>query len=244
MELPVDRRRSLRRSGLVLAIGAIGALVLSLVLIATLYSWSAAAWTASAAWVTAAIAFAAGVIAVGQLAEARRLRLEQAQPYVVVSMELSAPHAKAIDLVVRNLGATAATDISLELEPPPQRAAHPDGITNVWLPESIPVLVPGQEWRTMWDFLPKRAGTDLPDRHRAMVTFKDSQGGHFGFEYVLDWVPYRDRASLVVYGTHEAAKALRELSKTLQRWDEGRSGGLSVCVRDGDARDEQRRSHQ
>ncbi len=186
--------------------------------IADLWSWPAENWSAVAAWVTATIALVAGIVAVRQLGEARTLRREQAQPYVAVFMDHSGVDPQFIDLVVRNFGDTAASDVVLKIEPPPQRAAtSQQGYEAVWLPDSIPTLVPGQQWREMWDFTPDRAAGELPDRHEAEVTFKDSQGEAYRFSYVLDWSATRSRLYIKEYGLHDAAKTLRDISKTLKR---------------------------
>jgi len=185
------------------------------------------AWSAVAAWVsavatlgTAGIAVTAVVIARRQLAEARRVREEQAQPYVAVFMTSSGVD-QFHDLVVRNFGATAAHDVVVTLEPPPRRSAGPDEgfefFSEVWLPERIPTLVPGQEWRTMWDFTPARAEQELPDHHAAVVSFKDSQGQSFAFHYELDWAATRNLASVKEYRVHDGAKALRDISATLKK---------------------------
>lgn len=183
--------------------------------------WSPQAWQALAAWATAGIAAAAGVIALRQLGEARRLRLEQAQPYVVAYMEPSVADPTFMDLVFRNFGTTAAFDVKIDIQPRPQRAMRvgPMGEgTDLFLPSPIPVLVPGQEWRTLWDDMRDRGNSDLPDRHDAEVSYKDSQGrGPIAFEYVLDWATYRDRGHVVVYGIHHIAKALREIESKLKR---------------------------
>jgi hypothetical protein len=47
------------------------------------------------------------VIAVYQLADARQLRVEQAQPYVAVSMGSDPGQPQFVDLVIKNYGATA-----------------------------------------------------------------------------------------------------------------------------------------
>jgi hypothetical protein len=158
------------------------------------------------------------VVARSQLGEARRLRREQAQPYVVVFMDHSAADPQLLDLVVRNFGTTAATDVVLRIEPKPQRAsASPEGYRDVWLPDRIPTLVPAQEWRQLWDFSPRRGETDLPERHEAVVTFKDSQGKEHRFEYLLDWGATRSRMYVTTYGVHHGVKALREISDTLSK---------------------------
>jgi len=168
--------------------------------------------------VTAAIAVVAGTVAWRQLREARRLRLEQAQPYVAVFMEHSAADPKLLDLVVRNFGTTAATDVVLKIDPKPQRAsASGVGHMDVWLPDRIPTLVPGQEWRQLWDFTPERVKTDLPERHQAVVTFQDSRGEEHRFDYTLDWGATRTRMYVTTYGIHHGVKALREVAKTLSK---------------------------
>ncbi len=63
-------------------------------------SWPAENWSALASWVTVTIAAVAGGVAIKQLRETRRLRRQQAQPYVAVLMERNAADPKLMDLVV------------------------------------------------------------------------------------------------------------------------------------------------
>jgi hypothetical protein len=200
--------------------------------------------------------------------EQARLRKEQAQPYVVAFIDFSEASTFLVDLVVRNFGATAAHDVRLDIEPIPRRSIdqerqsespadeqlNADNQTNVneepsangehdeyvWLPERIPVLVPGQEWRTLWDS-GRRMDSDLPDHHAAKITFGDSQGESYCVECDLDWRVVKDREMVQVYGAHHAAKALEEMNKNIAKWKEGPTGGLAVFVRDGDAKDERQR---
>jgi hypothetical protein len=88
-----------------------------------------------------------------------------------------------------------------------------------------------------------RADSGLPDRHTASVKATDSQGKDLPtLEYVLDWTTRRDRVSMTTYGEHDAANALIEISKAVQRWGEGHPAhGLAVTVRDGDAKDDRAR---
>lgn len=72
------------------------------------------AWSALAAWSAVLLAMVAGFIARGQLRETRRLREEQAQPYVIVFAETSEAGQWVVDLVVKNFGTTAAKDVRVE----------------------------------------------------------------------------------------------------------------------------------
>jgi hypothetical protein len=215
------------------AIGAVG-VVVAVIVVGACSSWPTDGWAAAAGWVTAAIALTAGLAALAQLREAQQLRAEQSQPYVAVFMEQSRPNAQFIDLIVRNFGATAAIDVEVSIDPAPTQAVM-DG-DPLWLPAVIPTLVPGQEWRTLWDGTVRRSEAGLPDAHSATASFKDSRGRPFSFSYALDWEPHMKRGSLVTFGEHEAAEALRKIRETLAQWTEGRRG-LRTNVRDGDAMD-------
>lgn len=205
-------------------------------------AWKPTDWSALAAWVTVTIAVVAASVAWRQLHEARRLRREQAQPYVVLYMEPSAASAHFIDLILKNLGKTAASDVRVTTTPALKRSVQGGGVDDVWLPESIPVLVPGQEWRVFWDAGFDRLNReDLPLRYEATVTFTDSTGKSYLVPSVLDWSAHKGHRWATVYGAHDAAKALQEISKTLGKWQEDLHGGLAVFVRSGDAKDEQER---
>ena len=180
-------------------------------MIAALFHVSNPAWSAIAAWAGVAIALGAvvvaGLLANSQLGEARRLRQEQALPYVAVFADESAADWTAIDLVIKNFGKTAAKDVRVSIDPAPQRAVG--GTEDVWMPTSIPVLVPGQEWRTFWDATQARLKSNLPDHCTVEVEFSDSRGKRLDpLTFDLDWQPLTQRGMVVAYRMHHAAKAL------------------------------------
>lgn len=213
------------------------------VMTASIFGLPAEDWSALAAWSTVALALVAGMIAYRQLAEARRVREEQSQPYVVVYAEESGAGPFILDLLIKNFGTTAATDVRLEATPKLQRGRGTE-VEDVIIPKVIPVLVPGQEWRTLWDSTITRSQSTLPRQHEVMVRFSDSQRKrHFEYPMVLDWEPHLSRHVVTVRGTHHAAEALREISKTMKAWRESASGGLKVYTRDGDERDKRVREH-
>ncbi len=200
---------------------------------------SAPAWSAIAAWVAVGLGLVAATYAARQAREARSLRKEQARPYVVVYTDSSPAGWTWIDLVIKNFGRTEAVDVRVSVEPKPQTAAGGGPHRDVSIPESIPVLVPGQEWRTFWDGTHVRDGSALPIRHRATVQFENSSGERFVAAFDLDFGPIYARTMIDVYGEHDAARALRDIRDTLASWKESGGGqGLRVFSRDGDARDE------
>jgi hypothetical protein len=211
----------------------------------TLLALEAAAWSAIAAWATVLVAVVAGVLAYVQIRQARKLRDEEGRPYVVAYTESSAAGEWIVDLVVRNFGKTAARDVVLEADPPLLRAAagQTPGPNPVELPERIPFLAPGQEWRTLWDTTIARHDAGLPDRYDVAVRFCDSHGNSFEIPSIFDWGAISTRDVVTVRTMHDAAEALRELTKTAKKWSESASGGLKVYSRDGDERDRRQREY-
>lgn len=188
-------------------------------------SWTPEQWSATAGVATAIVAFGAAFVGLRQLREAQALRLQQehdalsirrerAQPYVAVFMEpLKAVDPKFQELVIKNFGATAAYNVRVESEPEIVREWDGDS-QKVPLPV-IPTLAPGQEWRTLWDFFPRRHPAGLPDRHDVKVRFEDSHGESFEFAYALDWAMNLDRLSVDTFGVHHGVKELKKLREQL-----------------------------
>jgi len=227
-----------KRLGLWLALGVLFLVVLAIVIIRPS---KAVEWEALGTGTTALVALFAGMIAVDQLREARKTREEQAQPYVAIALEpVPIIGAGLADLVVRNFGSTAALNVTLDFgNEMPVAYLGREGGENLWLPASIPTLVPGQEWRTLWDSASSRAEAEgAANSHTVAVGFSDSKGKPYSLTFTLDWEPVSHRATAHVYGAHEGAKALREIAKTHKRWTESHvRGGLSVTARDGHRRD-------
>lgn len=259
---------------------AYGALALLLMLLAAAAIGTATkhpgaeTWTAVAAWLTLVVAIIAAVAALQQISEARRAQMEQtrlahelqqkeadaaralaaeaAQPYVIVYAEPNRkPRSGTIDLIIKNVGQTAAYDVQILPEQAPATTLRTgtDDTPAKWrdlrLPDSFPILAPGQEWRTVWDSLHQRerVGLDLvPSVATIRVTFRRSGdaeviGGPFVFE--LDIEIWR-RTTITEYGISDAAEALREISGELKHWRDPAQRGINVRVRDGDALDARR----
>jgi hypothetical protein len=114
-------------------------------------------WTAVAAiaqCLTVGVAGWALLYARGQVDEARRTRERVAQPDVVVYIDHNPKNWQYMDLVVKNFGQTPAYNIRLTL---PRLGVIPytsgvtgELITELYVPQRIAVLAPGQEWRTFW----------------------------------------------------------------------------------------------
>lgn len=177
-----------------------------------------------------------------ELESQQRIAVMQTQPYVVVTVEaLALASGVFAELVVRNTGRTPAYDVVITFDPPPKRVLGPgQPARDLKVPERFPVLAPDQEWRSTWINLERQSEKDelpIPGVVTATVTFKrdgdrDPIGGPFVYELDPRTLIY---TRLVLYGEHEAAKALREVAKEIKSWKGPGGRGLRVWARDGDA---------
>jgi hypothetical protein len=172
----------------------------------------------------------------------RELLIEQAQPYVVVTMEQSqAGGGEFIDLVVKNYGTTAARDVMLSIDPQPERAAHKDNeLKRAKIPETIHALAPGQEWRTFWDSVRDRHDSGLPSEHTVAVSYLGIGEKRLEFKTTLSWEFFAGRLWFEIRGMHDLAKATHEIEKKLGRLMDGNA--LSVLSYDGHFEQERRQS--
>lgn len=198
--------------------------------------------TALGTWATVAVAIMAAAFVIVQIRDGRRVALETSQPSVTIFMESNAAEPQFVELAVKNFGPSAARDIRIVATPTFRRTTN--GVVEpVWLPPVIPYLAPGQEWRTTWDFGPRRMTSDLADenRHEVLVTYLGLKRTERTSRAVLDWSAFTGRRFLERKTVHHGAKALQGLYTLAQKWTEnGRY--LRVAVRDADAWDAEERA--
>lgn len=178
--------------------------------------WTLEDWADGATVLAAGATFIAAVIAAVAIWQARRIQDEKDRPYVVGLTENNEHVPQFLELVIRNVGPTVARDIDVSFNPTPQRSAWEPGdkIEDISVPDTIPYLAPGQEWRTMWDSATIRKKTDLPHSHRMTVkyrglkklTWTGCKRTKHSETFVLDWEHLYPRMAMETRTTHHIAK--------------------------------------
>jgi hypothetical protein len=195
-----------------------------------------AAVTAWAAWATVAVYVVLGIFAWIQVLQARRLREEQARPFVIVDFE----PGFLVYLTVENIGRTMARDVSIRFDKPLESTlSGPREIDeSPLLRKPIPTLPPGRKIRVLFDQYAARLEAKLPLTYDVTLRYKGPLGKkEWEHPYPLD---------LGIYlGSQEPPKGLPELvteveniRKELQKW---RSGTRGLLVQAIDRRRQQRR---
>ncbi|BBY55065.1 hypothetical protein H7J07_07850 [Mycobacterium koreense] len=195
-------------------------------------------WLAIAVWLTLVLALLALLFVLSQLRKARQLRAEESRPAAAMFMEPHPTDWHLIELVVRNFGQRTAYDIGFSFTSPPTVAAYEnaaDGFADVVeldLPERLPSLAPGQEWRLVWDSARDRAqiGSQIESVFTGTLTYYDrpADGGGRWWrgrrsrrtplrsEILLDWTALPPTQRIELMTTHDLARREKQKLELLR----------------------------
>jgi hypothetical protein len=193
--------------------------------------WNQATATSVAALAqvaTAVVAVAAAIFAWRQVTEARRTRGAQAQPFVIVDIELGRVWMNWLTLVVENVGKTLAKDVRITFDPPLSTTVKDKDLTkSVLLREGISVLPPGRRIETLFDLSHDRLEQRLPMRYKISVSFRDYRNRQQeSLPYVIDLTYLYDLEPLREKTTHDLVEEVSKLRGDLEKFH--RTQGLLV----------------
>jgi hypothetical protein len=199
----------------------------------------AAVWTALAAWATVIVYIGLFFYARRQVGEARRLREEQARPFVVADFEVGPP----IVLTVENLGRTLARDVTIRFDERIEttgllETSRPYDVNAVrLLREPLPVLPPGKQIRVLFGSQ-RRFTSDLPLAFGVTVSYRGPLGQEYPADrYTLDLGVYAETL-LPPKGLPQLVQEVAKVREEIGRW---RSGFRGLLVQTVDKRRQDRR---
>jgi hypothetical protein len=194
-----------------------------------------ATWLAIALWVAVAVGVAALIYAHRQIKRNRELAAEKVRPHVGMFMEPNPGDWHIIELVVKNFGNTAAHNVRFNFSNPPTVARYENGYDEghaelevLRLPTELPVLAPGQEWRTMWDSALDRneLGDRIESKFEGTVWYYDTpaDGGAltrrkrraFETKVVLDWADLQPVQRLELMTAHDLRRQEKQKLELLR----------------------------
>ena len=188
-----------------------------------------AAW---AAWATVGVYLVLGGFAWRQVHEARKLREEQARPFVIVDFE----PGFLVYLTVENLGRTMARDITIEFDQPLESTLRgPREIDESPLfREPIPTLPPGKKIRVLFDQFNNRLEAGLPLTYNVKLRYHGPRRRKpWEDRYRLDLSMYIG-AGLPPKGIPELVAEVESIRKEIETWR--LSGGRGLLVHNLDQR--------
>jgi hypothetical protein len=204
-------------------------------------NWPAvSAW---AAWATVLIYVVLGLFAWRQVHEARKLREEQARPFVIVDFE----PGFLVYLTVENLGRTMARDVTIEFDKPLTTTLDkPHELDETPLfREPIPALPPGKKIRVLFDQFNDRVDKGLPLTYDVKLTYRGPEGRKkWEHPYRLDLGLYLG-STPPAKGLPEIAAELETIRSEIKKWTSSGGRGVLVHARDQERRDrmDRRRVH-
>lgn len=212
----------------------------------------ASAGSDTAAWVSAwaavgtlVVLVVSAVYGIRQFGEAKKLRREQARPFVVPSIGIE--QQMLFMFVIENVGKTPAYDVAVAFDPQPQSEMK-DLEAVAILKKPVPTMPPGQKFRAFWEssltVFDEKKPYQHPLTYNVGVTYKDSTGRKYGPEaYVLDFHVYEGQA-IGPKGVSELVNAVEELTKEHKKWTDGVRGiNVKFTSAARKARREDRPSH-
>ncbi|MEV6695235.1 hypothetical protein AB0M35_27555 [Micromonospora sp. NPDC051196] len=198
-----------------------------------LSSWGGSEWQAVAAFIAI---FVAGPIALWQVLEARRVRLEQSRPYVIVDFEF---RSILVYLKIENIGTTIARNVEIKFDPPLESASgRRERIRESSLfRQPIPMLAPGRKIAIRLDSYNTRASSGLPMQYTVSISYEGvgSQKQFIDPPYPLDLKMY-EGASVEPRGLPDLVREVEGIRSEIRKWTSGISGLLIHNV-DADQRE-------
>ena len=184
-----------------------------------------------------------GLFAWRQLHEARKLREEQARPFVIVDFE----PGFLVYLTVENLGRTMARDVRIDFGKQLQTtlAGHSELDESPLFRQPIPTLPPGKKIRVLFDQFNDRTQAGLPLTYDVEVRYRGPTGGKYWKDtYRLDLGMYLGSA-LPAKGIPELVSEVENIRKEMERWRGSGGRGLLAQPIDQRRRDkiDNRRMH-
>ncbi|MGL4745699.1 MAG: hypothetical protein ACRCXL_15100 [Dermatophilaceae bacterium] len=168
----------------------------------------------------------------------RQVREEQSRPYVMVSAGESPASREFIDIVIKNIGSTPAHDLTIKVDPP-LVAARPGGYPLAEahiFKETISTWPPGYEFRVFFGSHIERRDKELPTTHDVTVTYTGGRRGRtrrpkrWVETMTIDLNLSSGATYVEIYGTHHAAKALKEIAALLKKAEVLKRGQLEVTT--------------
>jgi len=185
--------------------------------------WPAvAAW---AAWATVGIYVVIGLFAWRQVGEARKLREEQARPFVIVDFE----PGFLVYLTVENLGRTMARDVNIHFDKPLEStlAGRRELNESPLFREPIPTLPPGKKIRVLFDSFSDRLKAGLPLTYDVELRYRGPTGRReWKHPYRLDLGMYL--GSQPAKGIPELVAEVENIRKEIEKWKGSGIRGLLV----------------
>jgi hypothetical protein len=178
--------------------------------------WGPEEYSAAAAVGGLVVAVVVAAFAAVQVLQARKLREEQARPYVVVDFEF---RGRLAQIAIFNIGATPARDIRISFDKPLVTVSEgrPNLNEATIFTSPIPMMAPGRKILIALDSATALfEDGSVPLSYEATVTYLDHRHKRQEETYQLDLSPFL-HTPVPPDGIPEMARAVRELKNDFHR---------------------------
>ncbi len=185
--------------------------------------------------------------ALGQLGEARQLRLAETRPFVVIAFDMERAET-IIYLTIINTGPVIAHNVKFAIDPPFTTGLDTNlsmKTTDLKLfTEGIPSLAPNSPISFLFNSWLQRGDGLHADRYEVQITYDGLEGRSYEDKIILDLGVYRDMRNVSRNGLHEIHAELKSISESLKSFKADFWGGVRVMTPDDLKREQEEKDRR
>lgn len=137
------------------------------------------------------------------------------RPYVMVSLESTAQATSLFDVVIRNIGNSAAKNINIVFHPNQLLLGGKARINELKILQNMKFLPQKEELRFFFgSYSATETEKSIKREYKIRVSYTDVEGRRYDEEFVSDPTDYEGLSTVATKSIHNVAKSLEELVKS------------------------------
>lgn len=191
---------------------------------------------ASLATIIAAIA-AVGALIVASIEyfNRRRKEREDSRPYVVVALQPSQASFNLFDVVIENIGKSAAKDVSIKFSPNHMFSGTKKRINDIKIMNNLRFMPPGNRLNFYFGSMTtgEKSKDSIRKKYTVAVQYTDVNSISYSESFVCDPTDYDGMSILEIKTIHHLAKYVETLSKQQKEATEIQKRLMETIVKEG-----------
>lgn len=143
---------------------------------------------------------------------------EDSRPYVVVALQPSQASFNLFDVVIENIGKSAAKDISIKFSPNHTFSGTKKKINDIKIMKNLHFMPPGNRLNFYFGSaaIGEKAENSIRKKYNVIVKYTDVNGISYSEDFVCDPTDYDGMSILEIKTVHHLAKYVEALSKHVE----------------------------
>ena len=160
---------------------------------------------------------------------------EDGRPYVVVALQPSQVSFNLFDVVIENIGKSAAKDVSIKFSPNHLFSGTKKKINDIKIMKNLHFMPPGNRLNFYFGSVAigEKAESSIRKKYNVTVKYTDVNGISYSEDFVCDPTDYDGMSILEIKTVHHLAKYVESLSKHMEEAGSNQKRLTDSIVREG-----------